>query len=81
MVSAKRKEHPMVQWLLDSAQVMPVLSAIRIFHVVETESAYGLDATETVFLENALDQMDLNAVYLKTPLSQTNQLEEKEEKK
>ena len=81
MVSVKRKEHPTVQWFLDYAQETPALSAIKTSHARETENVYGQDATETLYPDNAQDQMDLNAVYLKTPLSQTNQLEEKEEKK
>ena len=84
MVSVKRKEHPTVQWFLDYAQETPALSAIKTSHAMETENVYGQDATETLYPDNAQDQMDLNAVSLKEVPPQTphhTQQEEKEEAK
>ena len=81
MVSVKRKEHPTVQWFLDYAQETPALSAIKTSHAMETENVYGQDATETLYPDNAQDQMDLNAVSLKEVPPHHTQQEEKEEAK
>ena len=73
MVSVERKVHPTTQWFLDYALEMPALSAIKTSHAKATENVYGLDAMVTVYPENAQDQMDLNAVFLREVIPQTHQ--------